>query len=735
MARSFIKRGLRRDLNFTDIVNPVESLNNLLNNLVQVEGEVFEAEDLKPIQNISSAGINNSDIFNIIGAATRIVNSEGLVEIYNDPLIKIKNRIDGIQYTSGVPQLFGGNGLTADYYSASNIDSEAASQANIFAGEPADSEIFWEQGNFDFLSFEPLSSIFGGIEFNGFFKPTETGSWSMPTSTTGFITFEFNGELLVRKSQIEYDFPVDSVSSGSVLTLQTIDNIKNILVGDRVINTSIAQFNDPSDPVFVSSINRSTGEITLSQSLEASITSGEVFTFEFQFGLDGGSVTVPLGDLEAYEAYSIRIRYWIPEESFVSSNMDRLLNVNVAGPNVANTNLNYRYLYSSDYLINPTPGSIEYGQFRNFFENRLNYGGGTVGGDSVYSDYQSVETIRRLNIKYTPPTNYADIQLTTKTVSYNSSTDRLAVPVTDGIEIGNYVIGAGIATVTRVSEVSLNSTVILDTATITSETDDSVTFIDHRGLKALDVGASWTSGNSTITGLSADTISKIRVGDMVLLNGSQTYTTVVTVGASSVTVSKTFTASSSANVDGIAFFYSSTGLINDSLITYCQNVYSAETTVQSNTGSNTLTVNTDAGLTTGQVVQFGSRIPAGTTVVSITPSGGDFDIVISNNITDTIPSDQLITFTPSGTTDSKEICFPPADTSPPFTATLLGLETTDTRPSVTINPVSGISELKFVRLSADNITTETASESDTYNRTISIVDGTGITYKILGSTT
>jgi len=735
MARSFIKRGLRRDLNFADIVDPTESLNNLLNDLVQVQGEVFETEDLEPIRHLSSAGMSNSDFKNIIGTATRIVNAEGSVQIYNDPLIKIKNRIDGIQFTSGVPQLFGGNGLTADYYPASNIDSEAASLTNIFAGDPTASEIFWEQGNFDFISFEPLSSIFGGIDFNGFFKPTETGSWSMPISTTGFMTFEFNGNLIVRKSQVEYDFPVQAASSGSVLTLQTVDNAKNILVGDRVINTSITQFNDPTDPVFVSSVDRTTGEITLSQSLEAAVSGGEVFTFEFQFGLDGGSTTIGLGELEAYEAYGIRIRYWIPDESFVSSNMDRLLNVNIAGPNVDNTNLNYRYLYSSDYLINPTPGSIEYGKFRDFFENRLNYGGGIVGGDSVYSDYQSVETTRRLNIKYTPPTDYANIQLTTKTISYDSNTDRLGVPITDGIEIGNYAIGEGIATVTRVSEVSLNSTVVLDTATITSETDDTVTFIDHRGLRALDVGASWTSGGSTISGLSGDTISKIRVGDMVLLNGSQTYTTVVSIDASSVTVSKTFTASSGSNVDGIAFFYSSTGLINDSLITYCQNVYSAETTAQSNAGSNTLTVDSDTNLVVGQVVQFGSRVPAGTTVVSITPAGSDFDILLSNNITDTILSEQLIIFAPAGTTDSKEICFPPNDTSDPFTATLLGLETTDSDPSVTINPVSGTGELKFVKLSADNVTVETATESDTYNRTISIVDGTGTTYKILGSTT
>lgn len=736
MARNFVKIGLRRDLNFADIINPTESLNNLLNNLVEVEGEVFESEDLEPIRNLSSTGMSNSDFLNIIGSATRIVNDNGSVEIYNDPLIKIKNRIDGIQYTSGVPQLFGGNGLTASYYSESDINSEAASLENIFSGEPVESEVFWEQGNFDFISFEPLSSIFGGIEFNGFFKPTETGSWSMPLSTTAFVTFEFNNELLIRKSQIEYDFAVDAVSSGSVLTLQNSENAKNILIGDRVVNTSISQFNDPNDPVFVESVNRTDGTVTLSQEIESSISSGEVFTFEFNFGEEGGSVTLPLGNLEAYEAYSIRIRYWIPDEEFVTSGIDRLLNINIIGPNVDNTDLNYRYLYSSDYLVNPTPGSIEYGKFRDFFENRLNYSGGTIGGDSQYSDYQSVETIKRLNIKYQPPTDYANIKLTTKQISHSSGVTTLPVSITDGIEIGNYVIGAGIVVGSRVSAISLNSSVVIDNQTLTSETDDSVTFIDHRGLRALDVGASWTSGNSTISGLSTDTISKIRIGDMVLLNGSQTYTTVQTIGSSSVSVSKTFTASSGANVDGIAFFYSPDGLINDSLVTYCQNVYSSETTAQSNAGSNTLTVDTDDNLAVNQVVQFGSRIPTGTTVVSITPSGSDFDIALSNNITDTIPSGQIITFAPAGTTDSKEICFPPKDTSPPFTATPLGLETTDSRPSVTINPTGGeIGTLKFVELSGNNVTVETASESDTYNRILSITDGTGTVYKILGSTT
>jgi hypothetical protein len=746
MARSFSKKGLRRDLNFIDIPNPEQALNNLLNGLIEIEGETFTSADLDAIRELRSSSMSNADFLNITGIAAREIDNNGVLQVYS-PLVKIKNRVDAITFTTGVPQFFGGNGLTAKYYPDDQVDSEAVSSDNIFTGDPQETEIFWENGNFNFTTFTKLQSIFGGISYTGYLKPTEIGEWLLRIATSSFFTLEFDDglggyDLLFRKSQVEYDFTVEAASAGqSTLVLQTIGNINNLMIGDRVINTSIAQFNDSENPITITGVNRTTGAITLSENLDALVTIGTEFTFEFQIGKDtAGIVLVSLGSLNLYEPYKIRMRYWFPDEAFVTPAMVRTLDVNANFPDIANIadndNLNYKYLYSEDYNINPTPGSNEYGDFNKFYDNRLLVSGGVIGGIDQYDSYQAVSTLSTLTIDYEPPISYAAIKKSIKTGTYTSGLTYINLPITDPIEVGNYVFGIGVSTGTRVSGISINSSIYINNAITSSQTNDDITFVDHRGIAAINPSATWSNGGSTITGLSTITTSNLRVGDVVILNGSPTYNLIATISSTSITTTKTFTASSSTGIDGVAFFYRANGLYNGSLVTYCANVYSGVTTAQSNSGSNVLTIDEDTNIIAGQVVQFGSQIPSGTTVLSIVPNGADFNVTLSNNITDDITSGQLITFAPTGTTDSKEICFPPIDTSPPFNATTLGLQTTTGRPSMTLAPTGGAtSEVKFVGLSANNVTIATASSSDNYNRTLTITDGAGNTYDILCTTT
>jgi hypothetical protein len=740
MARSFSKKGLRRDLNFADIINTETSLNNLLDDLVDIQGESFTSIDIDPIRELRSTTMKNSDFLNIAGLAPRFVDETNVLRIYK-PLIKVKNRFDVASFTTGDPQLFGGDGLTAKYFTNDQIDSDAVLTDNIFVGLPEATEIFWENGNFLFQTFEPISNLFGGVSFTGFFRPTSTGVWAIPIDTTGFFTFEFDDgsggyTLFNRKSQLEYSFTVESASAGATsLTLQNISGVVNILIGDRVVSATIPQFNDPNNPVFVQQVNPLNGVITLSEPLASPITGGSSLTFEYQFGINGGSTTASLGILEEYQEYRIRLRFWFPNETFVTPQMTRTFNVDLVIPSGFRDNFNYRYLYSENYNINPIPGDPGYGDFKLFFDNRLPFSGGTVGGATGFSDYQSVETLGKLVVAYEPPGTYNQIKRRVAQLSFSGGTKPAFASITDGIEVGNYVFGAGIAPLTRVTSVAINRSIVLSQDALSNQSNVSITFIEHRGLGAIDTSASWSSGSSTISSLSPATISNIRVGDLVLANGSPNYNRVVSIGTSTVTTSKTFTLNPGTGVDSIAFFYRSNGLFNDSLIVYCANVFSALTTVQSNAGSNTLTVEDDTNLVLGQVVQFGSRIPAGTVITSIVPSGPDFVITLSADITDDIPSGQLITFAPAGTTDSKEICFPPKDTSPPFTATPFGLQTTTTRPSIVLAPPGSlVSELKFVGLSAEGSTVATATASDTYNRTLTITDGFGNTYKILGTT-
>jgi hypothetical protein len=516
--------------------------------------------------------------------------------------------------------------------------------------------------------------------------------------------------------------------------LQTLENINNLLIGDIVRNASIAQFNDPDNIITVASIDRSNGTITLSENLDALITAGTEFTFKFQIGkIDSGYVVVSLGSLTEYEPYKIRMRYWFPDEPLISSNMERTLDINISFPDSNNDdNFNYKFLYSEDYNINPIPGTADYGDFNNFYDNRILVSGGVVGGIDQYDLYQSVNTLNALNISYTPPVSYEAIKKSVKNATYVFGRNYINLGITDPIEIGNYVFGAGLSTGTIVSNIAINNSVKINNTIISSQTDDTLTFINHRGIAAIDAGASWSNGGSTISGLSTTTTSKLRVNDVVVLNGSPSYNLIASINATSIATTKAFTASSSTGVDGVAFFYRSSGLYNGSLETYCANVYSKTTTAPSNAGSNIITIDSDTNIVFGQVVQFGSIIPIITTVVDIVPNGADFDITLSNNITDDITSGQIITFAPAGTTDSREICFPKLDTSPPFQSTLLGLQTTGSRPSMTLAPTTGeLSKVKFVGLSADNVIVETAAITDSYNRTLTITDGLGKTYNIL----
>jgi len=744
MTKSFNKRGLRRDLNFLDLQNTETALDNLLNGLVDVQGETFISQDLDAIRELRTSSIINDDFRKIVGAATRLVNPDGSISVYK-PVIKLKNRFDIAEFTVGDPQFFGGDGLTARYYEATQINSTGATVENIFTGTPVDTNIFWEHGRYNYQTKinENLLNIYGGVTYTGFFKPTESGIWGFGVSTTGFYTFEFddglgNYELLGRKSQIDYSFTVNAASAGTnTLTLQNAADARFLLEEDIVINTSIAQFNDPEEnPVTITEFNVESGTLTLSAALDENILSPVTFTFRYPFGNTPGSIFMRGPNIREFQNYKIRMSFWVPDEDFVTQDTVRNISYTISRPETISSSayFNYKWLYSENYDINPTPGTLAYGDFKNYYDNRLSAAGGLVGG-GIYDNYESVLTLNTLNVNYEPPTSLANATKRTINLTFPINVDNISVSITDNIEIGNYVFGAGINSSTRVNDVSINTAIFLDDITISGEASVPVTFIDHRGLGGFEAGASWTSGSRTVSGLSATTISNIRVGDIVVANGSPTYNKVESKGSSSVTTTKTFTVSSSSGINQTALFYRANGLYNDSLLTYCNNVYSGITTTSSPVGSSTITIDDNTNISVGQVVQFGTRIQEDTVIQNIVSSGGDYIITLSKTITDEIPSGQLITFAPNGTTDSKEICFPPVDTSPPFTATEDGLQTTSGRPSITVAPLSGQGELKFVGLTANNVTVQQVSVTDTYDKVVVIKDGLGNSYKILSTST
>jgi hypothetical protein len=123
----------------------------------------------------------------------------------------------------------------------------------------------------------------------------------------------------------------------------------------------------------------------------------------------------------------------------------------------------------------------------------------------------------------------------------------------------------------------------------------------------------------------------------------------------------------------------------------------------------------------------GSSVDVSENLTQGSPSSpGNFVLFYFDN---GLEDQSLATF--CGLNPSDPICNPPTDTSPPFVATIDGLRTTSTRPSITVDNASG--EIKFVRLFGENVATGSADTTSEYNAEVSITDGGGNTFKILSA--
>jgi hypothetical protein len=752
MAIRFNKIGLRRDRNFSDIRNPELALNNLLNNLVTSEGESFVSQDLDVIRDIRTTTIVNRDFRNITGSALRVTNPNNFqLEVYK-PLVKLKNRFDNSKFTVGEPFLFGGDGLTLRYYEGNQIFSDSENVESIFTGAERAKEIFWERGIFDFQSKirDDFQDIYGGIRFDGYFKPTESGNWTFNFRSTGFFTLEVgenesNLILRRRKSEYEYKFRVNSASSGSdTITLKDPSKaIMHLFEGDVLINQSIDQFNDEDNRVLIESVNQSNGSIRISFPLDEPIVDNTEFTFRFLIGEEGGRTRFTLSNLEEFKNYKIRIRYWIPDIDAINQNprVNKSLVSTVNYPSDPDGSyLNYRWLYSEDYRLNPQESSIDFGDFRKFYNSRLNVGGGTVGGN-VFSEYQKLLSTSKLSISYNPPKNSEQIQKTIGFSGMSTSSNKLTINNTDGIEVGNYVFMAleilnpgetsALQEGTRVERIAINNSIFLTELPLKDVSTDFITCIDHRGFVGK-INTFGDPGSSILTvSISNQDISNISLGDIVLGGGIQENTIITRISTSP---NKRFFLSKPL-IDfqsGSTYIYKSKGLYNESLKAYCTNVKSAPTALQANVGASALTLAYVDDLSVGMVVQFGTKIPNNTIIMGI--DNENKVISLSKSITDVIPFGQLITFAPAGTTENKEICFPPLDTSPPFIATPEGLRTTETRKNVRITPTSGQGEIKFVGLSSGESTVESLqSSSPSFTRLLRIKDSKENSYDILAT--
>jgi len=714
MAQKIYKRiGLRRDNNLGDLSNPTVALNNLLDNLIDVQGTSFISEDLNAIRTLSSYGITNDQYRVFGGSAERFTDSNGL-ELFVQPNITYQNRLDRFRLISGEPRLFGGSGLTAKYYNPTEVDQFSQ---NIFTGAPFKIDNFWENGEFAYtqkITPESVDSN-GGVEWEGYFVPTQTGSHTFRLSSSGCFTFDFETEgytsgintyTEINRIGITSTLTASGTSGTDQITLSTVDEVKYVAIGQSVSASFIQSGAEVSD------INRSTGVIDLtveSGNAVTSSTSGNV-TFFKTVGQDTYA-DYNTYILTKYERYHIKIRYFIPENVDAQTAI-RTMDVNHDPPTGGNLDdINFKYLYPLDYDFSESAK----GSFNLFLDNSILSGGGTLGGSASSNDYVSLTSSKKVDIKYRPKSSLADITRATRNGTTINGSSVVTISDTTSIEIGTYVFGSGIPDGTRVQEIFINRFIILDQNATASATV-SLTFIDHRGFVKKGVGS--ISG-TTLT-LSSGNTTDLRSGMIVIASGGTQYTGITTTGSTNtVTVSPSQTVSST-NV----YFYQSRGLANNSLDLFCLPSATRCLIVSSDTsaGSSTIPVNSTTGISNGWNV-YGFQFASGTTISSFTASS----ITISTPTTRNLVAGSNFTVT-SSSDEEKGLCCPPTDTSPPFNPTEDGLETVSGSENLKIDSGDIVFDTLIVNTDAGDIANYVSGDTSGSRLEIDTPSGT---FKIL----
>jgi hypothetical protein len=706
--------GIRRDRNLGDLQDKGLSLNNLLDGLVD-GSDTFITEDLDAIRNIFAYNLESAGYREIIGSRVQFTNNNG-VNIDFLPRITYQNRLDKLKIFSGTPRINGGNGLTAKYYNPNQVFENTTA---VFSGTPIKQDNFWEDGNFDYsgkITPEAVD-VNGGVEWSGYFIPTTSGSHRFDIRTSALMTFEFETEgytsgigTYTEHSRIGLSSTfVGSGGVGNAITLATPSNTKFIGIGQSVSNANIVV------GTLVENYNTGTGVITLtppsgSANAITSIIDSENIVFSKAIGQQT-QILHSTYALEKQRRYHIRFRYYIPS-SFNAIAVVRNFNVYILRPNDFNIDdLRYNYLYGSDYDFSQSAK----GDFNIFLDNSVLVGGGgtALGSSSASSEYVKIKSTKKIDIKYSPKTSLAGITKATVSGTTTNNTKVISITDTSGIEIGNFIFGTGIPENTVVDDIVINTFIITSTASTASGTP-TLTFIDHRGFVKRGVGS--ISG-TTLT-LSSGNTTNLKNKMVVIGNGVTQYTGITTTGSgNAVTVSPSQTIGAGTTL----FFYQSRGLIDEGLAAFCvpavtRCIFTSSSVVA---GSTSLNVVDTTGVANGMRV-LGAQFANGTTVSSFTST----QIVISTATIAAIASggNFTVTSTPAGEGD-RSLCCPPTDTSPPFSPTENGLDTTVGFPNLKINGGNIKFDSLTATVSGGNITNTATNDASTKRLPIQTASG------------
>jgi len=720
MAQKIYKRiGIQRDSNLGDLSDKTLSLNNLLDTLAEptTSPSTFISEDLDAIRNIFSYGLSSGGYRNIIGSRVEFTNSEG-ENLDFSPRITYQNKLDKFKIFSGIPRINGGNGLTAKYYNSNQVINPIPITGTVFTGTPIVTNNFWENGNFSYSQKITPESVDtnGGVEWSGYFIPTTSGSHTFSVNTTALMSFEFETEgytsgigTYTEHSRIGLTTTLVGSASKFSNTITLAAGTVGILtitsfigIGQSVSGTNIRT------GTTVDGYNRTTGVITLTPpvgfttAITDVITNGNI-VFSKAIGQDT-RITYSTYVLEAYRKYNIRARYYIPS-TVDAIGVIRNINFDIFYPGaISNSNLRYNYLYASDYNFSDAAK----GKFNVFLDNSILSGGGTLGKAASSDDYVKVKSTKKVDITYAPKSSYAGIEKASRPCTTTNGTKIISISDTSGIEVGNYIFGTGVPTNTVVTDININAFITVSNASTASDSV-TLTFIDHRGFVKRVTGS---ASGTTLTISSPGDTTNLKTGMVVIGSGTSSYTGITITGsANTVTISP----SQSVGAGTTLYFYQSRGLINEGLAAFCVpgDTTCIFTTSPTAAEATILNVTSTTGVANGMRV-LGAQFASNTTVSSFTSS----TITINKPTTAALASGGNFTVTntnaPASANDGdRDLCCPPTDTSPPFSPTEDGLETTSSFPNLKIDSGNVKFSALTATVSAANITNISSTDSST----------------------
>lgn len=503
MPQKIFKRlGIRRDKNFADLRNAKSALNNLLDTIVDVTNPdgtpgTFISEDLNAIRNLFAEGMTNSNYLQFTGSRISFSDQNGQIQTLQ-PRSTYQNRLDLFEAFSGNPRLLGGDGLTAKYYNFDQITDKKSTSIHalpaddIFSGDSgiADDQL-WDNGEFEYTGkIHPASvNANGGVKWEGYFVPTETARHTFNVSSTASFTFDFEDPSYTGAGVNTYreyarvsaatTSSCLSTTVGTGLTLTTPDESRYIGLGMEVFSDTPSLIRPGSK---VDSIDPTTGNILLVNPNGDPVTSESGGAINITFKRDiGDSVSRSLSTLNVLEEgrpYRIRSRFYIPP-NVDSQRIDREIFFDFSLFGGSSRDLIFTNLYNLNYDFSD---SVK-GNFIQFLDNSIGFGGGILGGTTNNSGYVEVRSNKKVDIKYEPKTTFANINIKTFPNASLETGSAILVPNlnTTNVEIGNYVFGMGIQPDTRVKMVKNNEFIVLDKPATAGSGGTPIVIIEHRG--------------------------------------------------------------------------------------------------------------------------------------------------------------------------------------------------------------------------------------------------------------